>query len=42
MPVKKASGGKYRIPNVPGRGTKTQKTRQLQAIKANQSRRRRK
>lgn len=40
MPVIPVRGkpGKYRIPNVPGTGTKAQKTRQLQAIKASQRR----
>ncbi len=38
MPVIK-TGSKFRIPNVPGTGTKGQKTKQLQAIKASQARR---
>lgn len=42
MPVVKAKNGKYRIPNVPGTGTKAQKTRQLRAIKASQARRKKK
>lgn len=38
MPVVKVRGTKtrYRIPNVPGTGTKSQKTRQLKAIKRRQ------
>lgn len=34
MPVIKAKGGKFRIPNVPGTGTKKQKQKQLRAIQA--------
>lgn len=38
MPVVKVPGTKtrFRIPNVPGTGTKGQKTRQLRAIKTRQ------
>lgn len=38
MPVKSTGKGKFRIPNVPGTGTKAQKQRQLKAIKVNQGR----
>ena len=37
MPVIKVGPGKFRIPNVPGTGTKKQKTAQLRAIKASQN-----
>ena len=40
MPVKSAGGGKFRIPNVPGTGTKKEKEKQLRAIKANQKKKR--
>lgn len=42
MPVIKAKGGKFRIPNVPGTGTKKQKKKQLQAIQASRRGSRRK